>query len=175
MERRPITVGVREGAHSQGSGGRAEVKPQWAYRTIRRDRLPFLRLGRQIRIDEDSSEDKCSITRGMAEPRLVLYQVHTAGVRLSSAIPTAMFGLSYVRRLSARFHLEAPQQKRAQPRVVRLHFRCCPPLELKRGIVQQRHREYKNEKNVKRTRPERLRNAYGTPASYSGAHEGAHS
>jgi len=33
-----------------------KVKPQWVYRMIRRDRLPFLRLGRQIRIDEDSLE-----------------------------------------------------------------------------------------------------------------------
>ena len=31
-----------------------KVKPQWVYRMIRRDRLPFVRLGRQIRIDEDS-------------------------------------------------------------------------------------------------------------------------
>ena len=31
-----------------------KVKPQWVYRMIRRDNLPFIRLGRQIRIDEDS-------------------------------------------------------------------------------------------------------------------------
>lgn len=33
-----------------------KVKPQWVYRMIRRDGLPFVRLGRQIRIDEDSLE-----------------------------------------------------------------------------------------------------------------------
>jgi len=33
-----------------------KVKPQWVYRMIRRDNLPFIRLGRQIRIDEDSLE-----------------------------------------------------------------------------------------------------------------------
>ncbi len=33
-----------------------KVKPQWVYRMIRRDDLPFIRLGRQIRIDEDSLE-----------------------------------------------------------------------------------------------------------------------
>ena len=33
-----------------------KVKPQWVYRMIRHDGLPFIRLGRQIRIDEDSLE-----------------------------------------------------------------------------------------------------------------------
>ena len=33
-----------------------KVKPQWVYRMLRGDGLPFIRLGRQIRIDEDSLE-----------------------------------------------------------------------------------------------------------------------
>ena len=33
-----------------------KVKPQWVYRMIRRDGLPCIRLGRQVRIDEDSLE-----------------------------------------------------------------------------------------------------------------------
>ena len=31
-----------------------KVKPQWVYRMIRSDGLPCIRLGRQVRIDEDS-------------------------------------------------------------------------------------------------------------------------
>ena len=34
-----------------------KVKPQWVYRMLRGGDLPFIRLGRQIRIDEDSLED----------------------------------------------------------------------------------------------------------------------
>jgi len=33
-----------------------KVKPQWVYRMIRRDGLPCIRLGRQVRIDENSLE-----------------------------------------------------------------------------------------------------------------------
>jgi excisionase family DNA binding protein len=33
-----------------------KVQPQWVYRMVRDGGLPFLRLGRQIRIDEDSLE-----------------------------------------------------------------------------------------------------------------------
>ena len=33
-----------------------KVKPQWVYRMVRGGGLPFIRLGRQIRIDEDSLE-----------------------------------------------------------------------------------------------------------------------
>jgi excisionase family DNA binding protein len=33
-----------------------KVKPQWVYRMMRSDGLPCIRLGRQIRIDEDSLE-----------------------------------------------------------------------------------------------------------------------
>ncbi len=33
-----------------------KVKPQWVYDTLRQGGLPFIRLGRQIRIDEDSLE-----------------------------------------------------------------------------------------------------------------------
>ena len=33
-----------------------KVKPQWVYRMVRSDGLPCIRLGRQIRIDEDSLE-----------------------------------------------------------------------------------------------------------------------
>ena len=31
-----------------------KVKPQWVYRMIRRDGLPCIRLGRQVRVDEGS-------------------------------------------------------------------------------------------------------------------------
>jgi len=33
-----------------------KVKPQWVYRMMRNDGLPCIRLGRQIRIDEESLE-----------------------------------------------------------------------------------------------------------------------
>jgi excisionase family DNA binding protein len=33
-----------------------KVKPQWVYRMVRGGGIPFIRLGRQIRIDEDSLE-----------------------------------------------------------------------------------------------------------------------
>jgi len=33
-----------------------KVKPQWVYAMLREGGLPFIRLGRQIRIDEDSLE-----------------------------------------------------------------------------------------------------------------------
>jgi len=33
-----------------------KVKPQWVYRMMRSDGLPCIRLGRQVRIDEDSLE-----------------------------------------------------------------------------------------------------------------------
>ena len=33
-----------------------KVKPQWVYALLREGGLPFIRLGRQIRIDEDSLE-----------------------------------------------------------------------------------------------------------------------
>lgn len=33
-----------------------KVKPQWVYAMLRQGGLPFIRLGRQIRIDEDSLE-----------------------------------------------------------------------------------------------------------------------
>ena len=33
-----------------------KVKPQWVYRMMRSDGLPCIRLGRQVRIEEDSLE-----------------------------------------------------------------------------------------------------------------------
>jgi excisionase family DNA binding protein len=35
---------------------RLKVKPQWVYRMMQSGDLPFVRLGRLIRIDEDSLE-----------------------------------------------------------------------------------------------------------------------
>jgi excisionase family DNA binding protein len=43
-----------------------KVKPQWVYRMLRSDGLPFLRLGRQIRIDEDSLENWLAERRSVA-------------------------------------------------------------------------------------------------------------
>jgi excisionase family DNA binding protein len=34
-----------------------KVKPQWVYRMIRDDGLPCIRLGRQVRIDEDALKE----------------------------------------------------------------------------------------------------------------------
>ena len=42
-----------------------KVKPQWVYRMMRDDGLPCIRLGRQIRIDEDS------LVKWLAERRSV--------------------------------------------------------------------------------------------------------
>ena len=43
-----------------------KVKPQWVYRMLRGGGLPFLRLGRQIRIDEDSLEKWLTEHRSVA-------------------------------------------------------------------------------------------------------------
>jgi len=43
-----------------------KVKPQWVYRMIRSDGLPFIRLGRQIRIDESSLEKWLAQHRSVA-------------------------------------------------------------------------------------------------------------
>jgi excisionase family DNA binding protein len=34
-----------------------KVKPQWVYGMLRGSGLPFIRLGRQIRIDQDALEE----------------------------------------------------------------------------------------------------------------------
>ena len=43
-----------------------KVKPQWVYRMMRSDGLPCIRLGRQIRIDEDSLEKWLAEHRSVA-------------------------------------------------------------------------------------------------------------
>ena len=43
-----------------------KVKPQWVYRMLRGGDMPFIRLGRQIRIDEDSLEDWLAERRSVA-------------------------------------------------------------------------------------------------------------
>ena len=43
-----------------------KVKPQWVYRMLRGGDLPFIRLGRQIRIDEDSLEEWLAEHRSVA-------------------------------------------------------------------------------------------------------------
>jgi len=50
-----------------------KVKPQWVYRMMRSDGLPSIRLGRQVRIDEDSLEE------WLAEHRSDAHQEHVAG------------------------------------------------------------------------------------------------
>ena len=43
-----------------------KVKPQWVYRMMRSDGLPCIRLGRQVRIDEDSLEKWLAERRSVA-------------------------------------------------------------------------------------------------------------
>jgi len=43
-----------------------KVKPQWVYRMMRSDGLPCIRLGRQVRIDEDSLEKWLAEHRSVA-------------------------------------------------------------------------------------------------------------
>jgi excisionase family DNA binding protein len=43
-----------------------KVKPQWVYRMLRGGGLPFVRLGRQVRIDEDSLEKWLAEHRSVA-------------------------------------------------------------------------------------------------------------
>jgi excisionase family DNA binding protein len=43
-----------------------KVKPQWVYRMMRSDGLPCIRLGRQVRIDEDSLEKWLAEHRAVA-------------------------------------------------------------------------------------------------------------
>jgi excisionase family DNA binding protein len=43
-----------------------KVKPQWVYRMLRAGGLPFVRLGRQIRIDEESLEKWLTDHRSVA-------------------------------------------------------------------------------------------------------------
>ncbi len=43
-----------------------KVKPQWVYRMIRSDGLPFIRLGRQVRVDEDDLKKWVAERRSVA-------------------------------------------------------------------------------------------------------------
>jgi len=43
-----------------------KVKPQWVYRMMRSDGLPCIRLGRQVRIEEDSLEKWLAEHRSVA-------------------------------------------------------------------------------------------------------------
>ena len=55
-EHRPLTVKYMKVLTVKETADVLKIKPQWVYRMLRGGGLPFIRLGRQIRIDEDSLE-----------------------------------------------------------------------------------------------------------------------
>ena len=55
-EHRPPIVGFMKVLTVKETADVLKVKPQWVYRMMRNDGLPCIRLGRQIRIDEESLE-----------------------------------------------------------------------------------------------------------------------
>ena len=55
-EQRHLTVRYMKVLTVREAADQLKVKPQWVYAMLREGGLPFIRLGRQIRIDEDSLE-----------------------------------------------------------------------------------------------------------------------
>ena len=55
-EHRPPTVRAMKVLTVKEAAELLKVKPQWVYAMLREGGLPFIRLGRQIRIDEASLE-----------------------------------------------------------------------------------------------------------------------
>ena len=53
-EHRPLTVRYMKVLTVKETAAVLKVKPQWVYRMIRSDGLPCIRLGRQVRVDEDA-------------------------------------------------------------------------------------------------------------------------
>ena len=66
-EHRPLTVKyMKELITVKEAADPLKVKPQWVYRMMRSDGLPCIRLGRQVRIDEDSLEKWLAERRSVA-------------------------------------------------------------------------------------------------------------
>jgi len=65
-EHRPLTVKYMKVLTVKEAADLLKVKPQWVYRMLRADGLPFVRLGRQVRIDEDSLEKWLAERRSVA-------------------------------------------------------------------------------------------------------------
>src|SRR5450759_2062448 len=53
----PLTVKYMKVLTVKEAADQLKVKPQWVYSMLRGGGLPFIRLGRLIRIDEDSLEE----------------------------------------------------------------------------------------------------------------------
>ncbi|HEY8768040.1 MAG TPA: helix-turn-helix domain-containing protein [Dehalococcoidia bacterium] len=62
----PLTVKYMKVLTVKEAADQLKVKPQWVYSMLRGGGLPFIRLGRLIRIDEDSLEEWLAERRSVA-------------------------------------------------------------------------------------------------------------